>query len=395
MFHLALVAVLFAVATPQAASHQSRIMSIPPPSGSFTVGRISYDWVDRSRPEVLSKVPNARREIVVDIWYPARPGKLKSVIAPYFPHAAQIGKRSAAAEAERNNWGALWTTIASGRVHAQVYEDAPGAAVEAHFPLIIFSHAFNGEPWAYTQEITELVSHGYVVATIHHTYEVTVAAFPDGRIIPFSAENARGSEAPSLEKMLQWAEPRVNVWAADILFTLDQLTRLKAARQNRNQKNRENAPAPFAGQLDLDHVGAMGHSFGGFAAERACELDQRIKVCLNQDGGLSGPFPDFAGGHLPTQPLMVLSSALGPAPSDEELKALRMTREAFEKDEAEVQGRLRGIFRAAPVGRTTSRSNSPASVILALPICLCCELLAMRMTLRPRFTRCNLPSRTL
>jgi hypothetical protein len=64
MFKLVYLAVLFAAATPQPARSQSDVISIPAPSGGFAVGRVSYDWVDQSRPEVLSKVPNAQREIV-------------------------------------------------------------------------------------------------------------------------------------------------------------------------------------------------------------------------------------------------------------------------------------------------------------------------------------------
>jgi len=348
MLQLVYLVVLFAAAPPQPAHSQSGTISIPAPSGPFAVGRVSYDWVDQSRTELLSKVPNTRREIMVDVWYPVQPNQPNSSMAAYFPHAAEIDK-STAADAERNNWGSLWTSVASGRVHTQIYDNAPGAAGVARFPLIIFSHAFNGEPWAYTHEIGELVSHGYVVATIHHTYEVTVAAFPDGRMVLFSAENARGTEAPSLEEMLKWAEPRVNVWAADIRFTLDQLTRFNAASQSKAQKEQDGPEVPFAGRLDLDHVAAMGHSFGGVAAERACELDQRLKACLNQDGGIGGPFIHFAGGHLPTQPFMLLSSPM-PAPTDEDLKALPMTREAFEKDRAEVQARIERDFHGCSGG---------------------------------------------
>jgi hypothetical protein len=41
---------------------------------------------------------------------------------------------------------------------------------------------------------------------------------------------------------------------------------------------------PFAGHLDFSRVGAFGHSFGGMAAAHACQIDRRIKACLNQDG---------------------------------------------------------------------------------------------------------------
>jgi predicted dienelactone hydrolase len=325
---------------------QSTIINIPAPSGPFSVGRVSYDWVDQSRSEGLSKVPNARREIMVDVWYPAD-ARLTAAFASYFPHAAQIDK-SSAAEAESNNWGALWMMVASGKVHAEVYEGVPAAGTR--FPLIIFSHAFNGEPWAYTHEIKELVSHGYVVATIHHTYEVTVAAFPDGRMVPFSAENARGTEAPSLEEALKWAEPRIDVWAADIRFTLDQLTRLNADAREEEQKGQKARLVPFAGRLDLDRIGVIGHSFGGVAAERACELDLRIKACLNQDGGIGGPIVHFPGGHLPTQPIMLLSSPPFPPPTDEELKRIHLTREAFEKDKAETQAAIEKDFQSCSGG---------------------------------------------
>ena len=346
MLQLAYLALSLVTVTFQGAASQSATINVPAPSGPFVVSRVSYDWVDRSRTDVLSKVHNTRREIMVDVWYPAD-AKLNTAVASYVPHAAQIDK-SSAAEAERNNWGALWTTIASGRVHVEVYENPPAAA--GRFPLIIFSHAFNGEPWAYTHEIAELVSHGYVVATIHHTYEVTVAAFPDGRMIPFSAENTLGTEAQSLEEMLKWAEPRIDVWAADIRFTLDQLTRLNATAKDEEQKSRKADPPPFAGRLDLDRIGVMGNSFGGVAAERACELDQRIKACVNQDGGLGGPFMHFPGGHLPTQPVMFLGSPRLPPPTDEELKRMQLTREAFEKDKAETEASIEKDFQGCSGG---------------------------------------------
>ena len=320
------------------------------------MGRVSYDWVDQSRSEILSKVPNTRREIMVDVWYPAQPNQPHLPIASYFPHAEAIDKKNTAAEAERNNWGALWKSVASSRVHAQIYDNPPGAAVAAGFPLIIFSHGFTGEPWAFTHQIAELVSHGYVVATIHHIYEVIVAAFPDGRMVPFSAENARGSEAPSLEEMLKWAEPRVNVWTADIRFTLDQLTRLNAPSQGKAQKNQNNPQVPFT--IDFGHVAAMGHSFGGIAAEHACELDQRFKACLNQDGGIGGPFIHFAGGHLPTQPFMLLSSPM-PVPTDEALKASHMTRQVFEKDRAEVEAGIEKDFQGCSGGAYRVTFNVP------------------------------------
>ncbi|MCP3144937.1 alpha/beta hydrolase [Pyxidicoccus xibeiensis] len=46
--------------------------------------------------------------------------------------------------------------------------------------------------------------------------------------------------------------------------------------------------ARFTGRLDLDRVGAFGHSFGGSAAAEACRTDARVKAGLNMDGTFHG-----------------------------------------------------------------------------------------------------------
>jgi len=50
-------------------SRQSVVLSNP--TGLFAIGRVAYDWTDSSRPEIFSKDSNAKREMVVWIWYPA------------------------------------------------------------------------------------------------------------------------------------------------------------------------------------------------------------------------------------------------------------------------------------------------------------------------------------
>jgi hypothetical protein len=235
----------------------------------------------------------------------------------------------------RNDVGNLWLTIVSGSVHTHTYQNAPVAAGPSRFPLLIFSHAIWGEPYAYTIQIEELVSHGFIVATIHHTYEVSVAVFPDGRVIPYSEENLQRSRVNGVEDISnerKWENERLDVWAADMRFTLDQITRLSMAPQTN---------APFAGRVDLTRVGVFGHSFGGIAVGRACELDLRFKACLNEDGmGDDGPLQRYEGGHPPTQPYLFLRSPRPGPPSDEELKAMQMTRKEFEQDRAEALASL-------------------------------------------------------
>jgi len=314
-------------------------------SDPYPVGRVSYDWVDRSRRETLSKDGNTHREIVVDVWYPAEQ-QANAQPAGYFPNAGKINQ-SPYVPAETRDLGDLWPTMVSGRVHSHAHENAPVASAPRRFPLLIFSHGFLSEPYLYTNQIEDLVSHGFIVAAIHHTYEVAVAVFADGRMVPFSEENFRRSRVDRVEEIpneRKWENERLDVWASDMRFTLDQITQLNNSPISKTR---------FSGRVDLARVGVFGHSFGGVAAGRACELDQRFKACLNQDGmGDDGPLQHYEGGHEPMQPFMFMRSPRvrqGP-PSDAELKALQMTREAFEQDRAEALAQLEKDLRGCSGG---------------------------------------------
>jgi hypothetical protein len=67
---------------------------------------------------------------------------------------------------------------------------------------------------------------------------------------------------------------------------------------------------PFADPLDFGRVGAFGHSAGGEAAARACQLDRRIKACLNQNGEERfAPFHRDAGGWGINQAFLFIERA--------------------------------------------------------------------------------------
>jgi hypothetical protein len=165
------------------------------------------------------------------------------------------------------------------------------------------------------------VSHGYIVAAIEHTYETAAVAFPDGRVIPYSEENVRRTEKPPgasydqmVENAMSWVRARDDVFASDQRFVLDQLVQIN-----------DNNSLPFAGQLDLNRVAAVGHSMGGQASMRACELDDRIKACVNLDGGsVDGVLIRYSGASAPKQPGLYVETPFMPISADH-LKELRQT----------------------------------------------------------------------
>jgi platelet-activating factor acetylhydrolase isoform II len=272
------------------------------PKGKYAVGRIAYHWVDHSRIEQFSKVTGASRELMVYVWYPAdQRGHSKP--SPYLPGLDVIAK-SKDAENMRDFWGNSWALLRANKIVTQTLDAPPVASGSERFPLLTFSPGLGIPVTAYTILIQEVVSHGYVVVSIEPTYEAPVVVFPDGRQIAASPE-ATGRHLPTpagetrdqfIKRMHTFEEPHINRWAADIKFSIDQITLLNKGTAS---------AAPFAGRLSLQDIAAWGHSFGGRAAARACQLDQRIKACLNADGlGPDGPMFVFEGEPLPSQPFM-------------------------------------------------------------------------------------------
>jgi hypothetical protein len=91
------------------------------------------------------------------------------------------------------------------------------------------------------------------------------------------------------------------VWAPDIRFVITELSYHDRA---------QSLKAPLAGRLDLQRVGALGHSMGGLAAVRACQLDSRIAACMNHDADIAGsPFVRSSPDEPLRKPLLFFTAA--------------------------------------------------------------------------------------
>jgi dienelactone hydrolase len=218
-----------------------------------------FDWVDESRADTVEQ-SGSKREIVVWVWYPAKPGKGGT------PSEWLAGK-----------WGSLYTSelrrlqpddvlplredmAAPLYVHAS--QNAPVIAGTQRFPVLVFSPGFGVLPTTYTALIEDIVSHGYVVAGIVPTYFVPVTVFDDGRVV----------SGRSLGPVIS-----LSTLAGDISFTLNQLARLDS----------ETVSALHA-RLDLVNIGLFGHSRGGATSLQAALTDQRVKAVIDVDGTLIG-----------------------------------------------------------------------------------------------------------
>jgi hypothetical protein len=155
-------------------------------------------------------------------------------------------------------------------VKIPAFKDSKVASSDAGFPVILFSHGWNGFNAQSSGQALQLASHGYVVVAVQHTYGAVVTVFEDGTIAP-NNPSALPRNAPD-EIYDPAADQLADQWAGDLDFTLDFMTELN-----------EESGSLFAGTLDLSRVGVYGHSTGGGAAIQFCGTDLRCKALLGMD----------------------------------------------------------------------------------------------------------------
>jgi predicted dienelactone hydrolase len=256
-----LTAILLAAAT--ALPIVLPVPSIPAPDGPFAVGTTSFELTDPARMELYSGQDEFRR-FQIRVWYPAEPG-------PNDPRAAWMSQAEVFGPAI-----ATYIEMPSffldhlSLVELPAYEGAQVAQTDTGFPIVLFSHGWNGFNAQNSGQALQLASHGFVVIGVQHTYGAIVTVFEDGTIA-WNNPSALPSGAPD-EEYDRAADQLADQWAGDLAFALDHLSFLST-----------NLQSPFGGKLDLSRVGVYGHSTGGGAAIQFCGTDPRCKALLGQD----------------------------------------------------------------------------------------------------------------
>lgn len=238
------------------------VFRFPPPSGSYQIGTVTYHWVDANRPEVFSADPDARRELIVQIWYPAK-GDLSSPHAPYLQHPEALASAARMLHVPEFILGHLKYVTTHAIASAPVADDEPS------YPVLIFLSGRWGYRQSNTFQIEELVSHGYIVAAIDQPYAAAGVVFPDGRLVamdPRMYDPAHVGHPAFYDGVIPFL-------AQDVIFTLDQVASLNQADPN----------GILTGRLDLQRKGIFGVSLGGIVTGEACRLEPRLRACLVMD----------------------------------------------------------------------------------------------------------------
>jgi hypothetical protein len=250
------------------------------PSGRYEIGTVTYHWVDDSRSEVFSSDPKTRRELMVQIWYPAKMGAA-------FPQAAYVDEADALskAQAELHGWpnfvlGHLKYIKSNSKVAPPIAEDRP------NFSVLIFLQGITGYRQMNTFQVEHLVSNGYIVVAIDEPFIAATVVFPDGHHI---AGWTKDQMNPLIQQSITAAKPEpllngitfeagiVPYFAQDLVFLLNQFELL----------NKGDTVGFFKSRLDLNRIGVFGVSLGGIIVGEACRIDRRLRACLVMDAPMS------------------------------------------------------------------------------------------------------------
>jgi pimeloyl-ACP methyl ester carboxylesterase len=206
----------------------SRAQSLPEPTGPYAVGRITFH------------LGGDNGKLMVQAWYPAQSGAVGKP-APWVPadRLSQEEKGFVGMMLRRSSDpSAKDVSKVLTSVVVRAREDVPLADSPKRFPVLLFAAGSQQIPAEYSCLTEDLASRGFVVVG----YGPTV---------------------------MGW-----RTWRDDLAQLLDQLAVWNASEGHL-----------FFGRLDLDRIGAFGHSFGASAVSIIAAYDKRLKAIVLIDGG--------------------------------------------------------------------------------------------------------------
>jgi len=261
------------------------IFDFPVPTGSHHVGS-QYLHLTSNEEEYITNELGDKRELIVKVWYPAEVTDENR--EPYLNDGERIGLAT--------KYGLPPNTFNYlDKVKTNTFI-SPAFSI-GKFPILIFSHGYYSNATGYFALIEEIVSHGYIVLNLNHTYESVGSLFPSGQIKLYDVEYDRKHNNEEMGKMIweamegfkkettkegkkqaikstvenYFAAEITHRWAKDIKLILKQIPKWETSTF-------------FSNHIDIAKIGIFGHSQGGAAAGQALLDQKEISAGVNIDG---------------------------------------------------------------------------------------------------------------
>ncbi|MBW7865103.1 MAG: dienelactone hydrolase family protein [Candidatus Hydrogenedentes bacterium] len=244
----ALSLIFFAAAVAQAQAP----LPDPEKPGAFPVGVTTMSFTDHSRTDPATGGP---RTLLTEIWYPATDDAKdlpKNRLSDFF-------LKNKSPELALLLYAGFGVELGEADTRFQNFAARDARVRDGLFPLLLFSHGNGGLRMQNAFWCEHMASHGYIVMAPDHTGNCA-ATFVDGALVLF--ENSGDGRTRSAAD-----RPK------DLSFLIDEMGRLNAGNDSR-----------FLGRVDLEKIGAAGHSFGGFTCSWLVNADPRVKAIAPMAG---------------------------------------------------------------------------------------------------------------
>lgn len=264
---------LLAAGSPSAALDDADAVTLPRPTGGAGVGTVVAHLVDAERPDPKRR-DGGPREIMVQAWYPAAEGDEAgpAAYAPLYPFLRRVEGWSRPDVPAAHDAGRLYPVIL-----------CPGRGVARHY---------------YTSIAEDLASHGHLVVGIDSPHTGRVR-YPDGREVMPDPDYRPSFELITgpYEKVDEFFEEPATAGAADVAMTLAWLAALEPGMPG----------GRLAGRIDLERLGALGHSLGGRICGQAVGADPRFVAYATMEGV---PPRDVRYGGMDAAVMQLITSGL-------------------------------------------------------------------------------------
>lgn len=237
------------------------IYQMPTPTGSYDIGTKVYQINDTSRTEIYGEADTFRK-FNVQIWFPFEKTN-ETERAPW------LLDQEVTSQALSRDFGFPGFLLNQTQyVMSNSYLDADFTE-EKTYPIVILSHGWSGTKYLHSDLGEMFASEGFIAVSIEHTYG-SVASVIDNDVI-FKQNDALTAFKDD-DLGLESNTRLMMTYGLDVIATIDYLEVLN-----------QDSDDIFYGHLDLDHIGAVGHSTGGGGVIYASIMDQRIKAIIGLD----------------------------------------------------------------------------------------------------------------
>ncbi len=237
------------------------VPALPAPAGPDAIGTITVDLTDRERVDPYGGGP---RRLSVQVWYPA-------AAEPNGERVVWNRNWDVVAPAMSRNMGLPSWFLGHTRYTLSHATEAPTLA-PGSFPVIVFSHGWQGVGSVTLHQVEHLVSNGYIVVAPDHTDIAAATVLEDGSTVYADPDVLPEPEDADAAVRAAAATQMVDTMSADLVSVLNAL-----------EAGGDGPFAAISDGADLNRIGLYGHTEGGGAVVKTCLEDDRCGAVFAMD----------------------------------------------------------------------------------------------------------------